>query len=362
MDLNISNWKEFKIKDLFNVTLSKGDCKANNLPIGDIQLITSGFTNNGVGAYVASGDGEAELYETNCITVDMFGNTFYRNQPFYSVSHGRVNILLPNIPLTDNVGKFIALIIEQATLQSFSYARMCTSTLLPEVVIKLPIDKSGNLDYQFMEEYINNLDISVRDIPDYYLYDGFNKACWYMDNINQEDFENRYSASLLNEELTIQDRNWKEFRLGDTNYFKIERGASEYIKNMGEGDIPYISTTGKNNGIAAFVDVSNRDGNLISLAYDGTVGSCFYQEKPFFASEKIVTIDLVQCSMNRYIASFLIPILKLESGMYEYGGRKWTVEQQLVNTYIQLPIDDNGEPDYKFMEEYIKSKAFSCNI
>lgn len=124
-----------------------------------------------------------------------------------------------------------------------------------------------------------------------------------------------------------------------------------------------MSTTRENNGITAYVSESNRKGNLITLAYDGSIGACFYQEDEFFASEKIVTIETVQYPLNKFLALFLIPILKLESEMYSYGGRKWTVEKQLKETMIKLPVDDNGnEPDYKFMEDFIKSLPFSCNI
>lgn len=132
---------------------------------------------------------------------------------------------------------------------------------------------------------------------------------------------------------------------------------------MAIGDVPYVSTTRENNGITAYVSESNRKGNLITLAYDGSIGACFYQEDEFFASEKIVTIETVQYPLNKFLALFLIPILKLESEMYSYGGRKWTVEKQLKETMIKLPVDDNGnEPDYKFMEDFIKSLPFSCNI
>ena len=154
--------------------------------------------------------------------------------------------------------------------------------------------------------------------------------------------------SQNNKPINLYDREWRYFRLGDKKYFDIQRGASgaeSYIKNMGGGDIPYISTTADNNGIATYVDVSNRNGNLISLAYDGSIGACFYQKDPFFASEKIVTIAIVQRKLTPDIAKFLIPILKLESEMYAYGGRKWTVDQQLANTSIKLPVNTDGEPD-----------------
>ena len=153
--------------------------------------------------------------------------------------------------------------------------------------------------------------------------------------------------------MQLLDHKWSSFCLGDTDYFSIQRGSSEYLKNMIEGDIPYISTTKNNNGICAWVNKANRKENLITLAYDGSIGACFFQDKPFFASEKIVTIDTVKRSLSRSLALFLIQILKLEAQMYSYGGRKWTVEQQLKKTKILLPVNDFGEPDYDFMEEYI---------
>ena len=49
--------------------------------------------------------------------------------------------------------------------------------------------------------------------------------------------------------------------------------------------------------------------------------------------------------------------------MYSYGGRKWTVEKQLKETKIKLPVEENGmDSDYVFMENYIKHLSFSCNI
>ncbi|MCH5320191.1 MAG: restriction endonuclease subunit S [Eubacterium sp.] len=155
--------------------------------------------------------------------------------------------------------------------------------------------------------------------------------------------------------MSLNNCKWGEFLLGDEKYFSIHRGESSYIKNMISGDIPYISTTKENNGVLTYVDVANRKGNLISLAYDGSIGACFYQSKPFFASEKIVTIDTVQYPLNKNLAFFLIQILKIEAEMYSYGGRKWTVEKQLKNTKIKLPVDSNNEPDYKYMESYIEN-------
>ncbi len=158
--------------------------------------------------------------------------------------------------------------------------------------------------------------------------------------------------------MELDTSTWKPFKLGNEKYFRIDRGESKYLKNMAPGDIPYVSTTKTNNGVVAYVSESNRKGNLISLAYDGSIGACFYQTEPFFASEKIVTIDTVQRELTENLALFLITIIKLEAELYSYGGRKWTVEQQLKNTTLYLPVDKYQEPDYSIMEDYVKSISF----
>ena len=48
--------------------------------------------------------------------------------------------------------------------------------------------------------------------------------------------------------------------------------------------------------------------------------------------------------------------------MYAYGGRKWTVEKQLKETKIKLPVDNNNNPDFQFMEDYIKSLHYSIKL
>ena len=75
-----------------------------------------------------------------------------------------------------------------------------------------------------------------------------------------------------------------------------------------------------------------------------------------------MTIDTVEQILNPYIAFFLIQIIKLEAGMYSYGGRKWTVEKQLKGTRVRFPVTESGTPDYAFMESYIRSRPFSGNI
>ncbi len=158
--LDISDWKEFKIKDLFDVSLSKGDLKLDSCVSGDIPLISSGETNNGcVGFIDSEGDGKAVIFKSNKITVDMFCNAFYQSTPFFAVSHGRVNILTPKFLMNKYIGLFIATLINKEKFR-FTYGRAVYSNVISELTIALPTVSQGNPDWQFMENYIKSLPYS----------------------------------------------------------------------------------------------------------------------------------------------------------------------------------------------------------
>lgn len=374
--MDTDNWVEFYVGKIFEVKKGKRLTKANITP-GDLNFLGAIQGNNGVREKI----NEDPLYQGNCISVNYngcgVGEAFYQKEPFWASDD--VNVLfLRGYELNETLAMFFNTIIRSEKYR-FSYGRKWNKAQMERTIIKLPAcmkegkyilddnkfySEEGYIpDFLYMESFILLLDSDVNGIPDYFLEEGYNKACWYMDNIAQDEFEAQYAASLTDDNISLLDRRWSEFCLGDEKYFNIQRGTSSYLKNMMAGDIPYVSTTKENNGVTAYVLDSNRKGNMITLAYDGSIGACFYQEDAFFASEKVVTIETVQYPLNKYIGLFIVQILKLESEMYSYGGRKWTVEKQLKETKIKLPIkNDCIEPDYKFMESYIKSLPFSCNI
>lgn len=177
--LNVEKWEKFKIGNLFEVQLSKGDIKLDDMDKGDIPLVSSGETHNGIVGFIDNyGDGKAEIFSGNKLTVDMFGNSFYQPDDFYAVSHGRVNILVPRFELTQNIGLFIASIIRKEQYK-YSYGRAVYSSVASEMEIVLPIQRTtegipridetnkysskGYIpDWEWMESYIKSLPYSDR--------------------------------------------------------------------------------------------------------------------------------------------------------------------------------------------------------
>ena len=155
--LNINCWQEFKVGDYFDVYLSSGDLKIDACEPGKIPLVSSGAKNNGIVGYIdEKGDGKAQIFKANSITVDMFCNAFYQNNDYYAVSHGRVNILYPKFKCNPLIGCFICSVINNERFK-YSYGRAVYSDEISRMVIKLPTTSGNVPDFNFMENYIKSL-------------------------------------------------------------------------------------------------------------------------------------------------------------------------------------------------------------
>ena len=117
-------WKKFKLIDLFELHLAKGDLQPKKLENGDIPLVSAGMTNNGIVMNIKEGDGKSEKFNSNVITIDMFGKAFYQNKDFFAVSHGRVNILKPKFELNSYIGLFLVSVFDKKLIGDFSFSKM----------------------------------------------------------------------------------------------------------------------------------------------------------------------------------------------------------------------------------------------
>lgn len=331
MNLNVESWKEFVVSDYFDVYLSAGDLKLDDCELGNIPLISSGTTNNGIVGYIdEKGDGKAQIFKANSITVDMFCNAFYQNHDYYAVSHGRVNVLYPKFKCNVFIGLFICGIINKEKFK-FSYGRAVYSSEISRMVIKLPATIGGSPDWAFMERYIKSLNYKIFTT------------------------QNKYYQSLL------EINSWKEFRLGDI--FEVKKGKRLTSDDQIEGKTPYIGAIDSNNGVANYIgQEAIHEENTISLSYNGSVGEAFYQPKPFWATDDVNVLYFKKENgilFNKYIALFICAVLRREKYRYSYG-RKWGLEN-MRSTVIKLPTHE-GKPDFNFMENYMKSLPYGDRI
>lgn len=150
----------------------------------------------------------------------------------------------------------------------------------------------------------------------------------------------------------IDTSNWQLFSLN--KLFNIEKGKRLTKQSMIPGEINYIGATAFNNGVTAKIGNTEHlhPAGTLTVCYNGSVGQTFYQTEPFWATDD-VNVLYPKFEMNEYIALFLIPIIFKLGQKYGYVD-KWTADK-MKETKIPLPSSANAEPDFAYMEQYMKS-------
>jgi hypothetical protein len=169
----------------------------------------------------------------------------------------------------------------------------------------------------------------------------------------------RIETKIENKKQPLDISRWKKFRVEEL--FDIggtKTTTRDALMNYVSGTYPYITTQSSNNGAAGFYNYYTETGNV--LVIDSAVaGYCSYQEKNFSASDHVEKLS-PRFHLNKYIGLFLVSIINHESYRYNYGRKCSQI--QIKNTMIKLPVDKTGNPDWQFMENYIKALPYSDKI
>ena len=174
--LNERTWKKFLIMDIFLMRNGFYNTKPQESDNGDIPFIGASAVNNGITSWHTLEDIEAapkagnadkkvgrnqninqKIFDGNCICVTNNGSVGYAHyqENRFTCSHD-VNPLYANPKMKWRMNKYNALflcgIIEQERFR-WAYGRKWRPSRMKESVISLPVDVTGNPDWEFMENY-----------------------------------------------------------------------------------------------------------------------------------------------------------------------------------------------------------------
>ena len=232
-----------------------------------------------------------------------------------------------------NLNKYTGLFISccsdmQASKYSHGYSR--NDLRLKRDIIKLPITKEGKPDYQFMEDYIKEMMTSKREV--------------YVRFLKEQTTNKKIDIEPLDS------KQWKEFSIQDI--FEILPGKRLESENQITGDRPFIGATDSNNGITNFVSNSNAslDRNVLGINYNGSVCEGFYHPYECIFSDDVKRLHLKHVKDNRNVLLLFSMLIQKQKNKYRYAYKFNT--ERMKKQYIMLPIDDNGNPDYAYMEAY----------
>lgn len=123
---------------------------------------------------------------------------------------------------------------------------------------------------------------------------------------------------------------------------------------MTEGSRPFIGASDSNNGVTAWVNNTNEslDSNVLGVNYNGSVCETFYHPYECIFSDDVKRLHLKSGVDSKYIMLFLKTIILQQKCKYEYGYK--FNEQRMLRQTILLPVDSSGNPDWHFMEMFMR--------
>lgn len=159
--INTKEWKEFKIGELFP-NIVKPDVLHSREIIQDengIPYVVRSKFNNGIKCYAQY---QLKMKPSPSGTISFGAENatfFYQSQKFIS---GRDIYYIDTTKYSKKICFFIISCLKTLS-DKYSYNYGMFPNLLKEDIIKLPIDKDGNPDWQYMEDYISTIENKVKN-------------------------------------------------------------------------------------------------------------------------------------------------------------------------------------------------------
>lgn len=156
-------WGEFSYKNIFNKILQGRRLKKDDQIAGTIPFVMAGTTNTGVVNYISN---PVASFPKNSITVDIFGNTFYRNFDFGAGDDTGVywndekNYSLQTM-------LFFTASMEKSLFGKFDFGKKLRSSQSLDFKMFLPT-QNQNPDFSTMETFISAIQkLVIKDVVRY---------------------------------------------------------------------------------------------------------------------------------------------------------------------------------------------------
>ena len=299
-----------KVKDLFSVEYPSTLIYSEMLKdLAEINFVSSQGDNNGVVSKVGILPG-IKIYPAGVITVPLKGTVLAAHvQPEQCYVAHQVAVLSPLKSMSLQEKLFYCTCIKHNAYR-FSYGRQADRTLEE---LELP---------DFVPNWVKKI-----------------KICKPKSSVNASSFE-------------LEVKKWKPFKLSEL--FDISTSNDSNLQNSDLGKTPYVASSSENNGITAHIDaVPSQKANTMTIARNGSVGSVFYHSYQYCASPDDVRILSPKFALNKYNALFLKTVIEKEKYKYAYGRKLGT--KRIMKMIINVPVDNDGNVDFAYMESFIRS-------
>lgn len=331
------------VGELFEkIETEKMPYKAENLPNkpqGEYILpcLTSSFKNQGLN-YFAPKNGATIL--KNVISVpsnsDVY-RAYYQPKEFTVLSDAyAIRWKYDGRQISKNQYLFLTLCINKVTdLPIYSYKNKLGGwNVVKKKHILLPV-KDGEIDYNFMDTFIAEIENERLLQLQLYLEDNNLKNCMLTDN----------EINIINDYKNIK---WEKFNLEEL-YGKSTRGKRLKSADRIKGKLPFITAGETDEGVSDFI------GNNVQIFEANTTtidmfGSAKYRNHKYGGDDHIAVVHTEK--LKKYASIFVTSAIHKSShnGQFDYGKNFYAKDADELD--IMLPAKD-GKPDYDLMEAIV---------
>ena len=360
------NVKEIRLGDLFVISNSKG-VNANQVKFGgSYPYVTRTEKDNGIAGYIYA-DNLDKINPANTISFGQDTWTlFYQSEPYFTGN--RVKILKlkdENFKLTEEVALYLITAMKKV-LVGLTWGTSKNEVNFENRTICLPVTSSGEIDWQYMQERIAELEQEriaeleqerIAELEHYLVASGLNdyelteedKSILATELFNSDDATELPSENSCRKEA-------RKFRVGDlfevkTPVKKFNASSVEITDKIGH---PYVVRSSTNNGIRGYINEDEKylnEGNTFSFGQD--TATIFWQEKPFFTGDKIKILK-PKFACNSEIANYIMNGIAMAFCYFSWGTQSFKVSV-IEDAELLLPVTYDGLPDWSFMEKYIRA-------
>ena len=151
---------ECKFKDIFDKIKQGRRLKKDDQIAGNIPFVMSGRTNTGVVGYISN---PIALFPKNSITIDIFGNSFYRSYDFGAGDDTGV-YWNDKTQYSKEAMLYLTTAMEKTLLGKYSYGKKLRSSQSFNFKMQLPT-KDGKIDFSYMELLISAVQkLVIKDV------------------------------------------------------------------------------------------------------------------------------------------------------------------------------------------------------
>lgn len=337
--LNEKEWRTFPAfsdDGLFHIATTSSSIDAVRLKDGDdktVPYVTRSDMSNGVARFVSAENYDFGSDDGGCITVGLDTQTaFY--QPHKFVTGQNVHVVTGE-QLSEEVAFFLVTILREQMQAKFNWGgNGATLGRMKRLLVMLPVNDNGKPDYGYMAQYASEMRGGM-------LMRYRNYVAGQLSQLEYKDIP------------ALDEKVWHEYALEEL--FSV--GAGKRLTNADkiEGNRPFIGATDNSNGITGFVGNSNTsyDKNVLGVNYNGAPCIAFYHPYECIFSDDVKRLHLLHHEDNEYVLLFFKAIVMQQRTKYSYGYK--FKEKRMLRQKLMIPVDNDGKPDYAYMEQYAKN-------